>query len=122
MPPSLWLILVLLGWPFYAVPTGVACALIRLWTRPMPAFIVTDWLLLVLPWVAWFSVAVTTLPSKSMANLAELYALIAVAVGGYAIRCLASASFGHRPMSAGVLAVATLAGFVLALSMPPLPE
>ena len=88
----------------------------------MPAFIVTDWLLRVLPWGAWFSVAVTTLPSKSMANLAELYALIAVAVGGYAIRCLAGASFGHRRMSAGVLAVATLAGFVLALSMPPLPE
>jgi len=63
-----------------------------------------------------------TQQTKSLANLAEVYALTAVAVIGYAVRTFAGARWGQVRTSAILLLVTILAGIGLAYFVPALPE
>jgi len=116
-------ILALVMWsPFYIVPTGIGCLVVRSLKRPRSRFILPDWLLLFVPWFVWFAFMMVTPQTKSLANLAEVYALIAVAVVGFAIRTFIGAKVGHSRASFVVLAVTIFTGVGLAYFVPALPE
>jgi hypothetical protein len=108
--------------PFYVLPTGLGCFVIWRFFSSRPSFTIADWSLLFMPWFVWFSAMLVTPQQKSLANLAEVYVLILVALVGFLVRIQFGEKFGARLASFVVLGVACLAGVMLALFIPALPE
>ena len=118
-------ILAMIVWsPFYILPTAIACVGARLFvrSRPRPPLTLEDWLLFVVPWFVWFSAMILNSNHKSLANLAEAYVLIVVAVVGFTVRFVVGPRFEAPPGRSAVLVGVCSVGLALAFLVPPLPE
>lgn len=106
----------------YIVPVGAGMFLIALLAGKRIAFSVVDWSLLILPWVTWFGVASINSSHKSLANLAEVYAVAAVAVISFGLRCFLTPRVSQHLLSKTAVLVTCLFAAALALLVPSLPE
>lgn len=130
MPDVTWMsatarsILAMLVWsPYYIVPTTVFCLGARLIrSRPRPPLTLEDWLLFVVPWFVWFSAMMINGNHKTLANFAEAYGLIFLAVVCFIARLRFGQRYGPHRVGLIALAVVCLAGLALAFLVPPLPE
>lgn len=119
-----FLMAMLIWSPYYVVPTAALSLGVRLLFRasPRPSLLLEDWLLFAVPWFVWFSFLALNSDHKSLANLAEVYALVIAAVLGFVFRLRFGVRYGPRKAARAVLAVVCLVGVALACLVPALPE
>lgn len=108
--------------PWYVLPTAIGCLLAYRASNTRPTLGVGDWLLFFVPWFVWFGAMLFNSHHKSLANLAELYVLVAVAIGGFALRLRYGPRVGHNKASLAVLGLTCLTAIALAAFVPALPE
>jgi hypothetical protein len=121
---SRFLFAMLIWSPFYILPTAALSLGARFFfsRKPRPPLVLEDWLLFLVPWFMWFGFLYLNGDQKSLANLAEAYALIFAAILGYSLRLRFGPRHGPRRVARAVLVTVCLIGVALAYFVPALPE